>query len=312
MMMETTSNPMNINLNTFYTNENQLRALWPQTHPSSMINLNSFNQTDQPFASYGSSIDSLYQSDQLTSTSESISPTSLDQPTSFFTNFDFGSLPQLDHQTIQTTETTDSMLPEQSTLQSRTNKRNVTPGAKTRVNSYCETVAVESSGHVAQIVGKNGCKIKHLRAKYGTYIHTPSTTDEPVFIIKGQRDKVMEVKQEIIKADNHFSSIKEARNTKIAKMIDSEDATTIRLFIPNRYIGLVVGRNGWFVKALQQKYQIYIETPKFELCCYFQLYGPKERLQTVKKSIFDHILKKTGIRFTEQIDKDSGDIYLIE
>ncbi|KAI7691357.1 RNA-binding protein MEX3A, partial [Sarcoptes scabiei] len=175
-------------------------------------------------------------------------------------------------------------------------------------NNYCETVAVESSAHVAQIVGKNGSKIKHLRAKFGTYIHTPSAHDEPVFIIKGQRDKVLEVKQEIIKADNHFSNIKEARNSKIAKMIDSK--ACYRLFIPIKYIGLVVGRNGWFVKNLQSKYQIHIETPKFDLCNYFQLYGQRERLHIVKELIFEHILKKTGIRFNQK--QESDDVFFIE
>ncbi|OTF71781.1 hypothetical protein BLA29_004230 [Euroglyphus maynei] len=84
---------------------------------------------------------------------------------------------------------------------------------------YCDAVSVESSGHVAQIVGKNGCKIKHLRAKYGTYIRTPSADAEPVFIIRGLKDNVLAVKEEIMKADRHFAGIKEARDTKILQKI---------------------------------------------------------------------------------------------
>ena len=97
-----------------------------------------------------------------------------------------------------------------------------------RQKIYCETVSVANSGHVAQIVGKNGCKIKHLRAKYGTYIHTPAANEEPVFIIRGPKDKVMAVKQEIIRADNHFAEIKQARNVKIMQKIDSNGKCLFR------------------------------------------------------------------------------------
>ncbi|KAH7645449.1 kh domain containing protein 2 [Dermatophagoides farinae] len=149
-----------------------------------------------------------------------------------------------------------------------------------RRKTYCETVSVENSGHVAQIVGKNGCKIKHLRAKYDCYIHTPTANEEPVFIISGNKDKVLAVKQEIIKADSHFANIKEERNTKILQKINLNDAACIRLFIPDKYIGLVVGRNGWFVKDLQTMHNIYIETPKFNICNFFQLFGPRNSINS--------------------------------
>lgn len=80
--------------------------------------------------------------------------------------------------------------------------------------------------------------------------------------------------------------------------------------MPPKYIGLVVGRNGWFVKKLQMKFNIYIETPKFDLCNYFRLYGVKENLEQVKCMIYDHILKKTGITLTEVLENEQ--IYFVD
>ena len=80
--------------------------------------------------------------------------------------------------------------------------------------------------------------------------------------------------------------------------------------MPNKYIGLVVGRNGWFVKELQLKFHIYIETPKYELCNYFQLYGTRETLYHIKNLVHEHIYKKTGIKLVE---RDEGfDVYFEE
>ncbi len=60
-----------------------------------------------------------------------------------------------------------------------------------------ECVPVPSSEHVAEIVGRQGCKIKALRAKTNTYIKTPVRGDEPVFIITGRKEDVQIAKKEI-------------------------------------------------------------------------------------------------------------------
>lgn len=64
-----------------------------------------------------------------------------------------------------------------------------------------------------------GCKIKHLREKFNTYIHTPANDEEPVFVIKGIRKNVFQVKEEIIQAANHFTKIKNDRMEKIDRII---------------------------------------------------------------------------------------------
>jgi hypothetical protein len=71
-----------------------------------------------------------------------------------------------------------------------------------------ECVTVPSSEHVAEIVGRQGCKIKALRTKTNTYIKTPVRGDEPVFIITGRKEDVYIAKKEILSAAEHFSQIR--------------------------------------------------------------------------------------------------------
>ena len=76
-----------------------------------------------------------------------------------------------------------------------------------------ECVPVPSSEHVAEIVGRQGCKIKALRAKTNTYIKTPVRGDEPVFIITGRKEDVFIAKKEILSAAEHFSQIRAGKMT---------------------------------------------------------------------------------------------------
>ena len=71
-----------------------------------------------------------------------------------------------------------------------------------------ECVPVPSSEHVAEIVGRQGCKIKALRTKTNTYIKTPVRGDQPVFIITGRKEDVYLAKKEILSAAEHFSQIR--------------------------------------------------------------------------------------------------------
>ena len=74
-----------------------------------------------------------------------------------------------------------------------------------------ESVPVPSSEHVAEIVGRQGCKIKALRAKTNTYIKTPIRGEQPQFVITGRREDVITAKREIQLAADHFSQIRARR-----------------------------------------------------------------------------------------------------
>jgi len=74
-----------------------------------------------------------------------------------------------------------------------------------------ESVPVPSSEHVAEIVGRQGCKIKALRAKTNTYIKTPVRGEAPMFVITGRKEDVHTAKREIQLAADHFSQIRARR-----------------------------------------------------------------------------------------------------
>ncbi|XP_023036054.1 uncharacterized protein LOC6651369 isoform X3 [Drosophila willistoni] len=78
-----------------------------------------------------------------------------------------------------------------------------------------ECVPVPSSEHVAEIVGRQGCKIKALRAKTNTYIKTPVRGEEPVFVVTGRKEDVNKAKREILSAADHFSLIRASRKPSI-------------------------------------------------------------------------------------------------
>ena len=76
-----------------------------------------------------------------------------------------------------------------------------------------ESVPVPSSEHVAEIVGRQGCKIKALRAKTNTYIKTPIRGETPMFVITGRKEDVQTAKREIQLAADHFSQIRARRGS---------------------------------------------------------------------------------------------------
>merc|ERR1712166_14213 len=84
-----------------------------------------------------------------------------------------------------------------------------------RSQNMTECVPVPSSEHVAEIVGRQGCKIKALRAKTNTYIKTPVRGEEPVFVVTGRKEDVALAKREILSAADHFSQIRASRKSNI-------------------------------------------------------------------------------------------------
>ncbi|CAF3911215.1 unnamed protein product [Rotaria magnacalcarata] len=94
-----------------------------------------------------------------------------------------------------------------------------------RSQNMTECVPVPSSEHVAEIVGRQGCKIKALRTKTNTYIKTPVRGDQPVFIITGRKEDVYLAKKEIVSAAEHFSQIRAARK-QTSTSISSNSSTS--------------------------------------------------------------------------------------
>ncbi|KAH9393283.1 PREDICTED: RNA-binding E3 ubiquitin-protein ligase MEX3C-like [Rhagoletis zephyria] len=177
---------------------------------------------------------------------------------------------------------------------------------------FCDTVAVENASMVAQIVGKKGAKIKHLVAKFGTRIRTPNVDQEPVFVIKGKRADVYKVKQEIMSAAAHFMRIELTKREKLDSVMNSEESTSIKLFVPTRYVGLVIGRNGRIVRELQTAHQVFIETPKFDLRHYFCIYGTELAIHSAIKAIYELLVKRSGICFSQSQNQVGNEVHFVE
>ncbi|KAH8349344.1 hypothetical protein KR084_011483 [Drosophila pseudotakahashii] len=180
-----------------------------------------------------------------------------------------------------------------------------------------ECVPVPSSEHVAEIVGRQGCKIKALRAKTNTYIKTPVRGEEPVFVVTGRKEDVNKAKREILSAADHFSLIRASRKPisdgHSSGIVGSANGSgggavprmqsgppcmpgqvTIQVRVPYRVVGLVVGPKGATIKHIQQETQTYIVTPSREKEPIFEVTGLPDNVDTARKQIEAHIALRTG------------------
>ncbi|XP_047237853.1 RNA-binding protein MEX3B-like isoform X3 [Girardinichthys multiradiatus] len=164
-----------------------------------------------------------------------------------------------------------------------------------------ECVAVPSSEHVAEIVGRQGCKIKALRAKTNTYIKTPVRGEQPVFVVTGRKEDVAMAKREILSAAEHFSLIRASRNKTgpLAAVTGLgtpalPGQTTIQVRVPYRVVGLVVGPKGATIKRIQQQTHTYIVTPSRDKEPVFEVTGMPENVDRAREEIEAHIALRTG------------------
>nr|XP_046917411.1 RNA-binding protein MEX3B-like [Dermatophagoides farinae] len=168
-----------------------------------------------------------------------------------------------------------------------------------RSQNTTECVPVPSSEHVAEIVGRQGCKIKALRAKTNTYIKTPVRGEEPVFVVTGRKEDVNAAKREILSAAEHFSQIRAQRKNNPGNMGPAPNAhlpghITIQVRVPYRVVGLVVGPKGATIKRIQQQTNTYIITPSREKDPVFEVTGLPDDVDTARKEIEAHIAIRTG------------------
>ncbi|GCB69497.1 RNA-binding E3 ubiquitin-protein ligase MEX3C [Scyliorhinus torazame] len=185
-----------------------------------------------------------------------------------------------------------------------------------------ECVPVPSSEHVAEIVGRQGCKIKALRAKTNTYIKTPVRGEEPIFVVTGRKEDVAMAKREIISAAEHFSMIRASRNKNgavpgaapgiaglsVPGTPNLPGQTTIQVRVPYRVVGLVVGPKGATIKRIQQQTHTYIVTPSRDKEPVFEVSGMPENVDRAREEIEAHIAVRTGnyIEINEENDFHSN------
>ncbi|XP_030901548.2 RNA-binding E3 ubiquitin-protein ligase MEX3C [Melopsittacus undulatus] len=173
-----------------------------------------------------------------------------------------------------------------------------------------ECVPVPSSEHVAEIVGRQGCKIKALRAKTNTYIKTPVRGEEPIFVVTGRKEDVAMAKREILSAAEHFSMIRASRNKNGPVLAglpctpNLPGQTTVQVRVPYRVVGLVVGPKGATIKRIQQQTHTYIVTPNRDKEPVFEVTGMPENVDRAREEIEMHIAMRTGnyIELSEEND----------
>ncbi|KAL7634194.1 UNVERIFIED_CONTAM: hypothetical protein RMT77_015523 [Armadillidium vulgare] len=169
-----------------------------------------------------------------------------------------------------------------------------------RSQNMTECVAVPSSEHVAEIVGRQGCKIKALRAKTNTYIKTPVRGEEPVFVVTGRKEDVAMARREILSAAEHFSQIRACRKNNLNGSMAPGPPTnvpgqiTISVRVPYRVVGLVVGPKGATIKRIQQQSHTYIVTPSRDKEPVFEVTGLPDSVEHARKEIEAHIAMRTG------------------
>lgn len=146
-----------------------------------------------------------------------------------------------------------------------------------------------------------GCKIKALRAKTNTYIKTPVRGEEPVFVVTGRKEDVTLAKREIISAAEHFSQIRAQRKNNTLNSLapgppspNAPGTTTIKVRVPYRVVGLVVGPKGATIKNIQQKTNTYIVTPSRDKEPVFEVTGLSENVESARNAILNHISMRTG------------------
>uniref|UniRef100_A0A8U8BCQ6 Uncharacterized protein n=1 Tax=Geospiza parvula TaxID=87175 RepID=A0A8U8BCQ6_GEOPR len=186
----------------------------------------------------------------------------------------------------------------------------VPPASRKKSVNMTECVPVPSSEHVAEIVGRQGCKIKALRAKTNTYIKTPVRGEEPVFIVTGRKEDVEMAKREILSAAEHFSMIRATRN-KVNGLTGALQGppnlpgqTTIQVRVPYRVVGLVVGPKGATIKRIQQQTHTYIVTPSRDKEPVFEVTGMPENVDRAREEIEAHITMRTGSFIDVNADND--------
>ncbi|KAK5859844.1 hypothetical protein PBY51_021367 [Eleginops maclovinus] len=180
--------------------------------------------------------------------------------------------------------------------------------SRKRSVNMTECVPVPSSEHVAEIVGRQGCKIKALRAKTNTYIKTPVRGEEPVFIVTGRReDPEGQEEEEEGGGGGGGGGGTSSTGTGTSSLPGPPHLpgqTTIQVRVPYRVVGLVVGPKGATIKRIQQQTHTYIVTPSREKDPVFEVTGMPENVDRAREEIETHITLRTGTFVDLQGDND--------
>jgi len=162
--------------------------------------------------------------------------------------------------------------------------KNITPALPIGLFSpiVTELVSVPTSEHIAEIIGKLGCKIKVLQELTDTYIKTPVRGEE--FIITGKAEGVAAAKQMVQVDADRITQVRRGVMLSFSPLIAKHH---IKVKIPYELVGLVVGPKGATVKKIQQATNTTIVSPsRDQKDPLFYVYGQtSDSVEAAKKEI---------------------------
>ena len=200
--------------------------------------------------------------------------------------------------------------------ESKTGSRLEDASGKTKISSVTEYIRVPSSEHVASIAGRRGRKIKSVGSLTGTSIETATSGEESIFVIKGKKENVARARMFIESGSKQFSETMERRNESednsiVASLralvnpssrlsnasspdLFSPATITLKVKVPYKLIGLVVGAKGSTIRRIQQETHTRIVTPRENEGLAFKVTGFPVNAEKAKDEIYAHIDSITG------------------
>ncbi len=151
-----------------------------------------------------------------------------------------------------------------------------------------------------------GTKIRQIRTETETHIKTPVNGEDPVFEISGRRQNVEKAKQRILEEEIAYSKSLFER----ACNYREGDRRMLNLYLPSRFIGLVVGKKGSSIKRIMEMSSTTIVTPKVNTINIFEIYGTQWQIQRAVELIKKHITSNNDVSITEQANPCEVTLYI--
>lgn len=154
---------------------------------------------------------------------------------------------------------------------------------------------VASNEHAAEVIGRNGWKIKSIAINSGAVIKCPTPTEAPIFYISGYKRNVERAKKMIKMWADNFDRMRDRKRT-----IKCEPGDILETVMLKRAdISSVIGRHGKQVKKIAAYSNVTIISPDINKEPIFILSGKKSALDLAIFWIKLTALSATGANYFE-------------
>lgn len=179
-----------------------------------------------------------------------------------------------------------------------------------------DIVVLEIPSVAAQVIGKGCANINRLATHYGTSITKSDFNSATVLKIQGKRADVCAVKQEILKDSAGFAALQSAEREALKAMVNFNGhipMTTVKLFVPICYAGIVIGHKGRTIAQLKAYHMVIMYKKKFnDNFMYFSIYGTELGVHNAIGAVYKLLQEQCGIRFTATQNLTGDEVYFEE